>query len=181
MLKILPFLLVLVLSPSLWAQTTTLSGTGTVTYELIHKFHKVVGTSRSLVARGTVDASGLKAMARAQVSTFDSGNTNRDAHMMEAVEGAKYPYVSVRMVAPNFVLPTSSMAVRTDAEVELHGITVRHPIDLQVIPKGGNQYLVQFSFIEKLTDHKIKRPSLLLVPVEDDLKITGEVQIQAKP
>jgi hypothetical protein len=181
MLKILIFLLAFALTPSLQAQTINLAGTGTVSYELIHKFHKVVGTSPALVARGTVDATGLKAMARAQVATFDSGNTNRDAHMMEAVEGAKYPYVSVRMVAPNFTLPTAPVTVRTDAEVELHGISVRHPIDLQVTPKGGNQYQVRFSFTEKLTEHKIKRPSLLLVPVEDDLKITGEVQIQAKP
>jgi hypothetical protein len=181
MLKILLVLIALAISPSLQAQSTTLAGTGTVSYELIHKFHKVIGTSHALIARGSIDATGLKAMARAQVATFDSGNTNRDAHMMEAVEGATYPYVSVRLVVPNFTLPTSPTTVRADSEIELHGVSVRHPIELQVTPKDGNQLLVRFSFTAKLTEHKIKRPSLLLVPVEDDLKITGEVQIQARP
>lgn len=163
------------------AQTVQLSGKGSVEYHLIHKFHKIVGKSPSLVVRGTVDAAGLKVMARAPVSSFDSDNGNRDQHMMEAVEAAKYPWVVARVVVPGYRLPTSgSTRVRADGAVELHGVTVNHPIDLQVAVKDGNRFEVKFEFPESLTAHKIERPSLLFVQVDDVINIVGKAEIVAK-
>src|SRR5512133_3526501 len=84
------------------AQTFQLSGTGEVEYRLVHKFHKIVGKSHTVVVRGTVDSGGLKVMARAPVSSFDSENGNRDQHMMETVEAAKFPWVVARVVVPGY-------------------------------------------------------------------------------
>ena len=159
-----------------------LSGTGTVEYRLVHKFHKVVGVSKSMQIRGTVDASGLKVMARAMVSSFDSNNTNRDEHMMEAVEGAKYPWVSVRAALAGFKLPTSgTVTVTVQAAVELHGVSVNRPIDLKLETRDGVHFKVGFEFDESLTAHKIKRPSLMFVPVDDIIRIVGTADVTAKP
>jgi hypothetical protein len=165
-----------------WAQTTQLSGIGQVDYRIVHKFHKVAGVSTAMVVRGTVDASGLKVMARAQVSTFDSGNTNRDAHMMEAVEGEKYPWASVRAVLPGFRLPAKpgTAKIKVQAEVELHGIAVSHPIDLDLETKDGVHFHVTFEFTESLTAHKVERPSLLFVAVDDLMTLVGKADITAK-
>jgi hypothetical protein len=164
------------------AETAQLSGTGTVEYHLVHKFHKIVGKSRAMVVRGTVDESGLRAMARAQVSTFDSDNANRDQHMMEALEAGQHPWVSVRVALPGFRLPTSATTTKITVQgaVELHGVTVNHPIDLRVETKDGVHFQVSFEFTESLTAHKIERPSLLFVPVDDIITIVGKADLTAK-
>lgn len=165
------------------AQTTQLSGNGSVEYQMVHKFHKFGGVSKSMAVRGTVDASGLKVMARAQVSTFDSGNTNRDAHMMETVEGEKYPWVSVRAALSGFKLPATpgTTKINVQASVELHGVAVSHPIDLTLQTKDGVHFHVSFEFSESLTAHKIERPSLLFVAVDDSIAIVGQADVTAKP
>jgi hypothetical protein len=158
-----------------------LSGTGTVEYHLVHKFHKITGVSKAMAVRGTVDASGLKVMARTQVSTFDSDNTNRDAHMMETVEGEKYPWATVRANLPGFTLPANGRKkITVQASVELHGVSVTHSIDLTVETKDGKTFHVSFEFPESLTAHKIERPSLLFVPVDDEIKIVGNADVTAK-
>jgi hypothetical protein len=166
----------------LFAQTTQLSGTGTVEYALVHKFHKFVGVSKAMIVRGTVDGSGLKVMARAQVGTFDSDNSNRDSHMMETVEGEKYPWVSVRAALPGFKLPTSgTTTITVQASVELHGVPVTHPIDIKLETKDGTHFHASFEFRESLTAHKIERPSLLFVAVDDTITISGKADITGKP
>ncbi len=165
----------------LLAQTTQLSGVGSVEYRMVHKFHKIVGVSKSMAVRGTVDASGLKLMARAQVSSFDSDNANRDEHMMETVEGEKYPWAVVRAALPGFKLPTSgTVKVTVQAAVELHGVVVHHPIDITMETKDGAHFHASFKFGESLTAHKIERPSLLFVPVDDIITIEGQADITAK-
>ena len=164
------------------AQTAQLSGSGSVEYRLVHKFHKFVGLSKAMAVRGSVDASGLKVMARAQVGTFDSDNANRDEHMMETVEGAKYPWAVVRAAMPGFKLPTSGTTkITVQGAVELHGVTVNHPIDLQLETKDGVHFKVRFEFVESLTAHKIERPSLLFVAVDDAITIVGKADVTAKP
>ena len=50
---------------------------------------------------------GLKVMARAQAGTFSSGNSSRDMHIMDDVEGEKYPWACVRAILPSFKLPAT--------------------------------------------------------------------------
>jgi phage tail sheath gpL-like len=172
----------LVFPVEVFAQATQLSGSGSVEYHLVHKFHKMIAVSKAMAVRGSVDASGLKVMARAQVSTFDSDNANRDSHMMETVEGEKYPYAIVRGVVPGFKLPTSGTTkVTMQAAVELHGVAVNHPVTITLETKDGTHFHVTFEFSESLTAHKIERPSLLFVAVDDLITIVGKADVTAKP
>jgi len=165
-----------------YAQATQLAGVGEVAYHLVHKFHKIVAVSKAMAVRGSVDASGLKVMARAQVSTFDSENSNRDSHMMETVEGEKYPWAAVRAALPGFKLPTNGTTkITVQASVELHGIAVNHPIDITLETNDGVHFHIGFEFSESLTAHKIERPSLLFVAVDDLITIVGKAEVTAKP
>ncbi len=182
-IPLLAFLAAAVATPApAVSQTNQLVGNGSVDYQLVHKFHKISATSHAMAVRGTVDAAGLKLMARAQVGTFDSGNSNRDAHMMETVEGERYPWVSVRGVLPGFKLPTipGTTKMNLQASVELHGIAVNHPIDVILESKDGIHFQARFTFSESLTEHKIERPSLLFVPVDDLITITGKADVTIK-
>jgi hypothetical protein len=180
-LRVLTVAAALALPSQVWAQTSQLSGTGTVEYRLIHKFHTSIGVSKAMVVKGTVDATGLKLMARAQVGTFDSNNSNRDAHMMEVVEGEKFPWVNVRAVLPGFKLPTSGTTkITVQAAVELHGVSVNHPIDITLETKDGKEMVASFSFPESLTAHKIERPSLMFVAVDDTITIVGKATVAVR-
>jgi hypothetical protein len=159
-----------------------LAGTGTVEYHLTHKFHKVVGVCRAMAVRGAVDASGLRLMARAQVSMFDSDNANRDEHMMETVEGEKHPWATVKAALPGFRLPTSGTSTITmQAAVDLHGVSVSHPITVKLETKDGVHFKASFTFDESLTAHKIERPSLMFVKVDDLIEIQGTANVTARP
>jgi hypothetical protein len=161
------------------AQDAKLSGKGTVSYVLVHKFHKVTGVSRMMDVRAAVDGTGLKVMARAPVDSFDSGNANRDEHALEVLDAAHFPFVKVRAALPGFALPTHAQKqqLRLDAQVELRGVAVTHPIAVTVDWKDDKRASVAFTFDESLTAHKIERPSLLFVPVDDLLKISGQVNL----
>jgi polyisoprenoid-binding protein YceI len=161
------------------AQDARLSGKGTVSYVLVHKFHKVTGVSRMMDVRATVDGNGLKVMARAPVASFDSGNANRDEHALEVLDAAHFPLVTVRAALPGFKMPTHAQKkqLRLDAQVALRGVAVTHPIDVTVDWKEDKRASVAFSFDESLTAHKIERPSLFFVPVDDLLKINGQVNL----
>ncbi len=154
---------------------------GEVTYHLVHKLHHVDGTSTKVQAIARIDDAGLKVEARAAVASFDSGNANRDAHMLEVVDAAKYPLVVVKGVAPGFVVPASGKAdVRLRGEVDLHGVKTPVPIEAQVEHAPDGRVTVTFELATKLTAHDIQRPSLLFVPVDDDLGVTGTLTMEKR-
>lgn len=155
---------------------------GEVQYRIIHKLHAVDGKSSKVEAIAVLGDAGLKVMARAPVASFDSGNGNRDAHMLEAVEAGKYPYVVVRLLAPGFVLPPAPQKVElpVQAEVELHGVKVRQPVTLSLERVDERTVNVRFAFPTSLTAHKVERPSLLFVKVNDDLQISGAITMERK-
>jgi hypothetical protein len=123
-------------------------------------------------------------MARAPVKTFDSGNANRDAHMLEVVEGARFPLVVVRGVLAGFKPQTLSAGpskVRAQCEVDFHGVKVTQPIDIEVTPVDALHVTATFRFKESLSAHKVERPSLLFIPVDDDLEISGTFRLELLP
>ncbi len=167
------------------APSTQWSGGGRVEYVLIHKFHEVVGVCKEVEARAKVEGEGpatIQVMARAPIRCFDSGNTNRDTNAMAAVDAAHHPLVVVKGTASGALPPPGQSATFTlDAAVELKGETVFHPIELTVERSTDGELRATFSFEELLTAHKIERPSLLMVPVEDALKLRGLLTLRRAP
>jgi hypothetical protein len=157
------------------------SGQGQATYTVIHKFHEVKGTSRFLVVKAVMDDQGLQFTARALVSSFDSGNANRDAHAMEVVDPAHFPYVTVKGAQRGFKLPApgAKTQVTLTAEVDLHGVEVTHPIKVTVETKDPTHVKIAFQFSESFTAHKMERPSLMFIAVDDAIRIEGKAALEA--
>ncbi|HEY0838641.1 MAG TPA: YceI family protein [Vulgatibacter sp.] len=166
-------------------ETTTAArwaGKGTVEYVLTHKLHQVVGTSSEPEVVLVMDDAGLKVMARAKVTSFKSGNGNRDAHALEAIDAANHPLVVVRGVAPGFKPPASPGVVKVPvkAEVELKGVSIPRDIEVTLDFKGPDLAEATFSFPESLEAHKVERPSLMMIKVEDALEIRGKIALERK-
>ena len=147
---------------------------GSVTYTLVHKFHEVKGTSQKLEGRALVSPDGsAKVQVRAPLASFDSGNSNRDAHMREATHELQHHYVTIwgRLAGVSVPLP-APLDTTMQAQVELNGQKNAVPVALKLESIEG-KVRGTFSFPISLESFKIERPELLLIKVDDTVKIEG--------
>jgi polyisoprenoid-binding protein YceI len=163
-------------SPSFYGITS-----GSITYTVIHKLHEVHGTSRKLEGIAKVQPGGpTLVQVRVPVASFDSGNSNRDSHMREATHEPAHPYVEVKGTLPPLQLPLAGPTeLALEAKVDLNGETERKTIPVTLTPEGSG-IRARFSFPLSLEAHHVERPELLLVKVEDQVKIDGDVLFEVR-
>ncbi len=141
-----------------------------ITYKLTHPLHEVESTSKDATCFIDADESSkqIKAVAvQVGVSSFNSGNSNRDSHAMEVVDALDYPYA--RFISSSVTQKDDS--VKVNGKLTFHGITK----DVMISAKenwSDKMLVIDGGFNISLTAFKIKRPSLLLIPVNDTLKFT---------
>ncbi len=153
----------------------------TVRYRIVHKLHRVEGVSHELEARAVVkeDGSAL-AMVRVPMASFRSGDGNRDEHMMEAVEGGKFPYVVFKGTAqlgPARELPAGPVELR--GEVELHGVKTPMVVPVTITPQPDGTLRARGDFEVSLDAHHVERPSLLFVKIDDRCRVELDLVLKA--
>ena len=122
------------------------------------------------IENGTIDNVGVIA----KVKDFNSGNSSLDSNAMRVVEALKYPNVIFR----------SSLIEQNDDRVYLEGVLEFHGIKQNLKVEGKIESLedrlkINMDFIIKLSDFEIKRPSLLLRKVEDEILV--EINLNFDP
>lgn len=156
----------------------------TVRYHIVHKFHDVTGTTSTIEAKAVAQADGrVLAMVRVPMASFDSGERNRDADMREAVDARRFPFVVFKGIARlepgalEAAAPTT-VEVRMEGEVELHGVTkpVMVPLTLELDPGGAVR--ARGSFTVSLDAFGVKRPALLFVKIDDACRIELDLSLQ---
>src|SRR2546421_6707473 len=155
---------------------------GEITYTVVHKLHQVTGTSRKLEGLARLQPGGpTLVQVRAPVATFDSGNSNRDAHMREATHEPLHPVAEVKGTLPPVTLPLAAPQELTmDARVELNGIQQKHVIPIRLEPSGARGGRWEFSFPISLDAFHVERPELLLIKIEDRAVIAGDLLFEAR-
>ncbi|HVN48686.1 MAG TPA: YceI family protein [Bacteroidota bacterium] len=139
----------------------------TVTYTLTHLLHVVDATSKDVAYHIDGNAAAKKingVTAQVDVTTFDSGNSNRDSHAMEVVDAITYPYTTFSSTS----VTQLGDSLHITGKLTFHGITG----DITMLGKAiwtEHRLEVQGNFVLSLTAYKVERPSLLMVPVNDDL------------
>ncbi len=171
MKKLCLFALLLAATP-LFAQTGDTQWVleqSTLTYHMSHPMHEVDGTSHAAKGKGICDAGQCDFLIAAPVKSFDSGDTNRDLHMIEATRGAQFPMVIVRTRFPE--AETGSSTIYADLEVQFAGQT--H--DYQHVPfqrvTQGNQVRITGTVPATCSDFKIDRPSFFTVPIKNEIPV----------
>lgn len=171
-----------------WAQIASGADTylirgddSTLTYRLVHKLHTVQGVSKKLEGRARILPGGqAQIMVRAGIDTFDSGNSNRDAHMKETVESARFPVVELKAAAAQVVPPVAfpgSVKVQLKGQVSFHGVQQMVDIPTEITWTDSGHAVATASFAISLEQFKIERPSLMFVKVNDDLKIEARITL----
>jgi hypothetical protein len=180
MRALLATILLLLAGPTLAQQDFKAVPGSTLAYHLVHKLHTVTGTSKSVEGRARVLPDGTVQVAvRAPLDSFDSGNANRDAHMLEATGAAQSPYVSFKGVG-SIQLPSTFPA---DLEVPLRGeLTLKtpRPIDVPIHLHFDSAVRVSVSarFPVSLEEHQVERPSLVFVKVDDRIEIDAKLRME---
>lgn len=146
-----------------------------LTYKLKHKLHEVVGTARPSEGKARLLPDGtLQVAVRANVADFDSGNANRDAHMKETTEAAKFPTIEFKGVASDLKLPAAfpaKQSVVLKGQLTFHGVKQAVEVPLEVLFNSATDVTAEGRFQISLESYKVERPSLLMVKVDDALML----------
>ena len=149
---------------------TGLKGESSATYLLTPPMHEREATSKEVFYTASLDV-GSKTIqsvtAVVDVTSFDSGNSNRDSHAMEVVDALSYPEV---MFTSTSIVPQGNTLV-VNGKLTFHGVT--SDIIAAATPDWTQDKLVVHAvFPLSLTAFKVERPALLFIPVKDTLRFT---------
>ena len=145
----------------------------TLAYHVSHPLHQVEGVSHAARGKGVCSGGECDFLIAVPVKSFDSGDSNRDLHMLQVTRGAQYPLVTVRTKIPESVLDSGTIHV--DLEVQFAGQTAQYkqlPFQLTV---SGNEIRLSGTIPAALADFKIEPPSLLSIPIKNEMPVRVEM------
>jgi YceI-like domain len=148
----------------------------TLTYHISHPLHEADGVSHAARGKGVCQGGECDFLIGVPVKSFDSGDSNRDLHMLEVTRGAQFPIVTVRTRLPESAL--SSASLHADLDVEFAGQTAHyHQVAFQ-LTRQGDQVRLTGTIPATLTDFKIDPPKLLMVPIKNEIPVQVEMTWQ---
>jgi hypothetical protein len=168
----------LLLSPLAFAQAGPqwVLQKSSLAYHASHPLHTSVGVSHAAKGKGVCHEGQCDFLIAVPVKSFESGDSNRDLHMIQAVRGAQFPVVSVRTRLPEDA--ASAAGIHADLQIEFAGQTVEYkqvPLQLE---KQGDTVRIMGTVPATLSDFKIDPPSLLTIPIKNEIPVTIDLTWQ---
>jgi hypothetical protein len=155
----------------------------TLTYHMSHPMHQVDGVSRAAKGKGVCHAGECDFLIAAPVKTFDSGDSNRDLHMLQVTRGAQFPMVVVRTRLPEATPPSGTIYVDLEVQFAGQSVTYKHVAFDKVT--RGNEVEITGIIPATCSDFKIDPPSFLTVPIKNEIPVRVDMTWQpmqaAKP
>jgi hypothetical protein len=165
----------LLLGLPIFAQTDSewILGQSTLTYHVSHPLHQVDGVSHAARGKGVCHAGQCDFLIAVPVKSFDSGDSNRDLHMLQVTRGGQFPMVTVRTQLPENA--SASATIHADLEVLFAGQTAKYDqVPFQQTTQG-NEIRISGTIPATLSDFKIDPPSLLTLPVKNEIPVRVEM------
>ena len=159
----------LVTLPTFAADSQWVLKQSTLTYHVSHKLHESEGVSHAARGKGVCHDGQCDFLIAVAVKSFDSGDSNRDLHMVQVTRGAEFPLVTVRTRLAESV--AASATINADLEIQFAGQTAQYKqVPFKVETQGGETHITG-NIPATLTDFKIDPPSLLTMPVKNDIPV----------
>lgn len=147
-----------------WAlQSSTLS------YHMSHPMHQLDGVSHAAKGKGECHAGQCDFLIAAPVNSFDSGDSNRDLHMIQVTRGAQFPLVVVRTRIPEQT--PASGTIYVDLEVQFAGQTAHYNHVPFQKTTSGNEVRITGTVPATCSDFKIDPPSFLTIPIKNQIPV----------
>ena len=141
----------------------------TLTYHVSHSLHQTEGVTHEARGKGVCHAGQCDFLIAVPVKSFDSGDSNRDLHMLQVTRGAQFPIVTVRTRLPESAATSST--IHADLDIEFAGQTAQFKqVPLQLVMQG-KEARISGTIPSKLSDFKIEPPTLLTLPVKNEMPV----------
>jgi len=145
----------------------------TLTYHVSHPLHQTDGVSHAARGKGVCHSGQCEFLIAVPVKSFDSGDSNRDLHMLQVTRGGEFPMVTVRTILPEDA--SASATIHADLEIQFAGQTAKYKQVPFEQSKQGVETKISGTIPAKLADFKIDPPSLLTVAVKNEIPIRVEM------
>lgn len=167
--KLLAFFLFAALSRVSAADNAWVLKESTLTYHVSHPLHQTDGVSHAARGKGMCHEGQCDFLIAVPVKSFDSGDSNRDLHMIQVTKGAEYPMVMVRTRLPESA--EGLTRIKADLEIQFAGQTAHYQQVSFEVKTEGNLKHITGTIPTTLTDFKIDPPSLLTMPVKNEIPV----------
>lgn len=145
----------------------------TLTYHVSHPLHQSEGVSHGARGKGVCHSGQCDFLIAVPVKSFDSGDSNRDLHMIQVTRGAEFPMITVRTRLPESAATASTL--KADLEIGFAGQTAQYKqVPFELLTKG-NETRIPGTIPSTLSDFKIDPPSLLTIPVKNEMPVRVEM------
>jgi hypothetical protein len=149
----------------------------TLSYHMSHPMHQVDGVSHAAKGKGVCKAGECDFLIAAPVNSFDSGDSNRDLHMVQVTRGAQFPLVQVRTHISEQA--SSSATVYADLEIQFAGQTVKYSHVPFQKSTSGNDVRITGTVPATCSDFKIDPPSFLTIPIKNEIPVKVDMTWQS--
>src|SRR5205807_5891091 len=144
-----------------------------LTYHVSHPLHQTDGISHAARGKGICHAGQCDFLIAVPVKSFDSGDSNRDLHMVQVTRGAEFPMVTVRTRLPESA--GNDASIQADLEIQFAGQTAHYQHVPFQLTKQGADVRLSGTIPATLTDFKIEPPTLLTLPVKNEIPVRVEM------
>ncbi len=185
MRTLLAFLFLLVAAPA--SATDLASSDFDVTFHISHPAkeydaHLLDGGGSAKLTLDPTDFTKSTVACSIQVGQFNSDNTRRDSHMLEVLEGLIFPTVSwnvesITGTAGPLTPGSHSYTASGPLTVKETSRTISVPVQVEVAADGAITVTAALEIL--LEDYGVKRPTLVFVPIKNELPIQVTVQFPA--
>jgi hypothetical protein len=161
----------LILSPAAFfgADTQWVLEQSTLTYHVDHPLHTTEGVSHAARGKGACHAGECDFLIAAPVKSFDSGDSNRDLHMIQVVRGGQYPMITVRTHVPES--NATAATFKADLEIQFAGQTVQFKQIEFRRETQGHLIKITGTIPATVSEFKIDPPKFLTVPIKNEIPI----------
>src|ERR1700676_4012499 len=171
--KFLLIFLLLALSTVAQTDSQWLLSQSTLTYHVSHPLHQLDGISHAARGKGVCHAGQCDFLIAVPVKSFDSGDSNRDLHMLQVTRGGQFPMVTLRTRLPEEA--SGSATIHADLKNQFAGQTARYKQVPFQLAMQGNQLRITGTIPATLADFKIDPPSLLAIPVKNEMPVSVDM------
>lgn len=138
-----------------------------ITYTMKHKLHTWDGTSKQVNVASKWNGDKLEQISvLAKVSSFNSGLSSRDSHMIEVLDALTLPNITFSSTSIKY----NGSEILATGKLQFHGVTKEVQFAVKT-RKENNQWVYEGEFPVLLESYNVKRPSLLFVKTDDLMKI----------
>ena len=145
-----------------------------ITYFGVHYLHKWEGSTSDVkgVVNYDKNSGQYECSISVPLSTFSSGNDNRDSNMLVYCKAFDFPNINFQSTS----IKVNESTLEIEGKIEFAGEEKEIKTNAKLNSLDNNLFAIEGELDILLSEFKVERPSLLFVEIEDLVKIKYSIQ-----